>query len=94
MTRLVTVIAAALGFLAGCARADSGITVGRFSLETIALLVTAFLFYVALSGAITAISSRAWRARRPGRRPVEHVGLSDFPGKDLRPGSEVAGRQA
>lgn len=62
-----------------------GEAAGRFSLELVGLLVTAFLFYVAFSGAIMALFSR----RPEGKRKVaEHRGLSEVTSAAPRPGGE------
>ena len=73
MTRFATLVPVLLGYLAGHAEATDGEAAARFSLGLVGLIVIAFLFYLALSGAIVALFSR-----RPHKRPVaEHRGLSE-----------------
>jgi hypothetical protein len=73
MTRLPTFVLVLLGYLVGCAEAMDGEAAGRVSLECVGLIVTAFLFYLAFSGAATALSGK-WRRKRPS---VKHRGLSE-----------------
>ncbi len=63
MTRLAMLGVVLLGYLAGCAEAMDGEAAGRFSLEVVGLVVTAFLFYLAFSGDIAGLSQR-WRLRK------------------------------
>jgi hypothetical protein len=76
MTRLATLILVLLGYLAGGAEAMDGEAAGRFLLELVGLLVTAFLFYLAFSGAIRAFFPSKWRRKRSG---VERRGVSEVP---------------
>ena len=52
MTRFATLVPVLLGYLAGHAEATDGEAAARFSLGLVGLIVVAFLFYLALSGAI------------------------------------------
>ena len=72
-----------LGYLAGGAEAMDGEAAGRFSLGLVGLVVTAFLFYLAFSGAIMALFSGKWRRKRPF---AEHRDLSEVASATARPG--------
>jgi len=85
MTRLAMLVLVLLGYLAGRAEAMDGEAAGRFSVERVGLLVTAFLFYVAFSGAIMALFSRGPQRKRKG---AEHRGLSEVAGSAPRSGGE------
>jgi len=85
MARLPTLILILLGYLVGCAEAMTGEATGRFSLELVGLIVTAFLFYLAFSSVATALFSGKWRRKRPS---VEHRGLSEVASAAARPGHE------
>ena len=82
MTRLVMLVLVLLGYLVGRAEALDGEATGRFSLEVVGLVVTAFLFYVAFSGVIMARFSRGLLRKR---KVAEHRGLSEVTGAPVRP---------
>ncbi len=85
MTCLAMLVLVLLGYLAGCAEAMDGEAAGRFSLELVGLLVTAFLFYVAFSHAIMALFSRGPQRKR---KVAEHRGLSEVARAAPRSGGE------
>lgn len=75
MTRLAMLVLVLLGYLVGSAEAMDAEAAGRFSLELVGLVVTAFLLYLAFSGASMALFSGRWRRKRPF---VEHRGLTEI----------------
>ncbi len=85
MTRLVMLVLVLLGYLVGRAEALDGEATGRFSLEVVGLVVTAFLFYVAFSGVIMARFSRGLQRKR---KVAEHRGLSEVARAAPRSGGE------
>jgi hypothetical protein len=85
MTRWAMLGMVLLGYLAGGAEATDGEAAGRFSLGLVGLIITAFLFYLAFSGAIITLSSRRWRRKR---RFAAHRGLSEVASAAARPGDE------
>jgi hypothetical protein len=81
MTRLVFLVAAILDSLAGGAQARpmDGEAVGRFSLQVVGFLVSAWLFYLALSGVTMPLFSGRWRNK--GTAFPEHRELSELAGE-------------
>ncbi len=85
MTRLAMVVLVLLGYLVSRAEAVDGEAAGRFSLELVGLVVTAFLLYLRFSGAIMTLFSGKWRRRRPF---VERRDLSEVASAGARSGDE------
>ncbi len=85
MTRLAMVVLVLLGYLVGCAEAMNGEAAGRFSLELVGLVVTAFLLYLGFSGALMMLFSGKWRRRSLF---VKHRDLSEVASADARSGDE------
>jgi hypothetical protein len=78
MNRTITVamrVLVILGYLVGAAESEAtdGEAAARVSLILAGLVVTAFLFYIALSDATVAFLSSRRRRRLPGRRSVFSV---------------------
>jgi hypothetical protein len=85
MTRWAMLAVVLLGYLAGAAEATDGEAAGRFSLGLVGLIIIAFLFYLAFSGAIIALFSGKWRRKRPF---AEHRDLSEVASAATGPGDE------